>query len=98
MLNSDVSLAFVYADDATFCNVQQFEKAVLVRSFRSRSESNAKVAEKNSEKDKGTDSEEDKDGDDEDETPKKRPVRPHVLIHRVASIMMYETRSDQRKE
>ena len=61
MWNSDVSLVFVYADDATFCNVQQFEKAVLVRSSRSRSEPNAKVAEENSEKDRGTDSEEDKD-------------------------------------
>ena len=56
------------------------------------------MAGEDSEKDKGTDSEEDKDDEDEDEVPKKRPVSPYVLLHRVASIMIYETRSDQRKE
>ena len=73
--------------------MQQLEKAVLGRSSRSRSEPNAKVAEENSEKDRGTDSEE-----DEDEAPKKRPVSPYVLIHRVASIKIYETCSDQCKK
>ena len=53
------------------------------------------MAEDDSEKDKGTDSEEDK---DEDGAPKKRPVSPYVLIHRVASIKIYERRSDQCKE
>ena len=47
-----------------------------------------------SEQDKGTDSED----KDEDEAPTKRQVSPYVLIHRVASIMIYETRSDQLKE
>ena len=80
--------------------MQHFEKAVLGRSSRSRSENTAKVAgddSENTEKDKGTDSEEVKD-QDEDEAPKKRPVSPYVVFHRVASIMIYETRSDQRKE
>lgn len=63
----------VYADDATSAfleDVQQFEKAVLDRSSRSRSQTTAKVAavkDDDSEKDEGTDSE-------EDEAPKKRPV------------------------
>ena len=67
-------------------------------SSRSRSETTAKVAREDSEKDKGTDSEEEKDDEDEDEVLKKRPVSPYVLIHRVVSIMIYETRSDKRKE
>ena len=50
--------------------MQQFEKSVLSKSSRSRSETTAKVAEEDdSEKDKGTDS-------SEDEAPKKRPVSP----------------------
>ena len=56
--------------------MQQFEKAVLGRSSRSRSEVTTKVAEDDFEKDKGTDSEEDKDDQDEGEAPKKRPVSP----------------------
>ena len=79
-------------------DVQQFEKSVLGRSSRGRSEKTTKVAEDDSENDKGTDSEGDKDDEDDNEAPKKRPVSPYVLIHRVASIMIYETRSDQRKE
>ena len=76
--------------------MQEFEKAVLGRSSRSRSQTTAKLAaEDDSEKDKGTDSE-DEDGD---EPQKRRPVSPYyVLICRVASIMIYETRSDQCKE
>ena len=90
---------FVYADDATSAfpeDVQQFEKAVLDRSSRSRSQNTAKLAaEDDSEKDKGSDSED----EDEDEPPKKRPVSPYyVLICCVASIMIHETRSDQCKE
>ena len=53
--------------------MQEFEKAVLGRSSRSRSQNTAKVAEDDSENDKGTDSEED---EDENEAPKKRPVSP----------------------
>ena len=56
------------------------------------------MAREDSKKDKGTDSEKEKDDEDEDEVLKKRPVSPYVLIHRVVSIMIYETRSDQRKE
>ena len=78
--------------------MQQFEKAVLGRSSRSRSEVTTKVAEDDSEKDEGTDSEEDNDDQDEGEAPKKRPVSPHLVFRRVASIMIYEKRSDQRKE
>ena len=55
-------------------DVQQFEKAILGRSSRGRSEATAKVAEDDSEEDKGSDSE-DKD-EDEGEAPKKRPVSP----------------------
>ena len=85
---------FTYADDATSAfpeDVQQFEKAVLDRSSRSRSQTNVKAAvnEDDSEKDKGTDSEED---EDEDSAPKRRPVSP---LCRVASSVIYETRSDQ---
>jgi hypothetical protein len=65
--------------------VQQFEKAVLNKSSRSRSQTTAKMAaEDDSEKDKGTDSEED---EEENHAPKKRPVSPYVLIRRDASIM-----------
>ena len=78
--------------------MQQFEKAVLGRSSRSRSEPNTKVAEENSEKDRGTDSEEDKDDEGEGEAPKKRPVSPYVLIHSVESTKIYETCSDQCKK
>ena len=82
-------------------DVQHFEKAVLGRSSRSRSENTAKVAEDdswNTEKDKGTNSDEDKDDEDEDEAPKKRAVSFYVLIHRAASIMIYETSSDWRSD
>jgi hypothetical protein len=85
---------FVYADGATSAfpeDVQQFEKAVLDRSSRSRSTAKVAAVEDDSEKDKGSDSE------DEDEAPKRRPVSAKPLC-RVASIMIYETRSDQCKE
>ena len=75
--------------------MQQFEKPFLGRSSRSRSETTAKMA---GDKDEGNDLEENEDDEDEDDAPKKRPASPYVLIHRVASIMIYETRSDQRKE
>ena len=67
--------------------MQQFEKAILERSSRSRSQITAKMAavEDDSEKDKGTDSEE---LEDENYAPKKRPVSPYVLIRRDASIMI----------
>ena len=69
--------------------MQQFEKAILERSSRSRSQITAKMAavEDDSEKDKGTDSEELED-EDENYAPKKRPVSPYVLISRDASIMI----------
>ena len=76
--------------------MQQFEKAVLGRSSRNRSETNAKAAEDDSEKDKGTDSEKDED-EDEDEAPKKRPVSSAMSLC-VTSIMIYETISEQCKE
>ena len=91
-------LAFVYTDDAMFCvfleDVQLFEKAVLCRSSRSRSELTAKAAEDDTEQYKGTYSEDkDEDDEDEDEAPTKRPVSPYVLIHHVTSIRIYETPS-----
>jgi len=59
-------------------DVQQFEKAVLDRSSRSRSQTTAKMAvEDGSEKDKGTDSEED---EDENYTPKKQPTNARKSI------------------
>jgi hypothetical protein len=63
----------------TFCifpeDVQQFEKAVLGRSSRRRSDTTAELPEDDSEMEKGTDSEKGKDEDeDEEEAPKKRPV------------------------
>jgi len=59
-------------------DVQQFEKAVLDRSSRSRSQTTAKMAaEDGSEKDKGTDSEED---EDENYAPKKQPTNARKSI------------------
>ena len=75
--------------------MQQFEKAVLGRSSRSRSKTTAKAGavEDESENDKGTGSE-----DENDEAPKRRPVSPMSSFDVVASIMIYETRSDQCKD
>jgi hypothetical protein len=86
LLDCGVLLSYVLTDVCiSIEDVQQFEKAVLDRSSRSRSQTTAKMAvEDGSEKDKGTDSEED---EDESYAPKKQPVSSYVLIHRDASIM-----------
>lgn len=76
-----VYACFVRADEAMFAfffseDVQQFEKAVLGRSSRSRSQITAKgaaVEEDDSDKDKGSDSE-DEDEEEADPAPRRRPV------------------------
>lgn len=80
---------FAFSED-----VQQFEKNVLGRSSRSRSQTTkvTAVEEDDSEKDEGPDS-----GDEEnDEAPKRRPVSPMSSF--VASVAIYETHPDQCKE